>query len=317
MKAVALDSFGGLEALKVQTLPQPQIGKDEILIRVQAAGVGVWDPFEREGGFAREFGIKAKFPYVMGTEGAGTVTAIGKNVRRFKIGDRAAGIALMSPKGGFYAEYTAVKEDAAILVPDNLTIEQAAVVMEDAVTALRGLEDTLNLREQETLLIFGASGGIGHLAVQIAKRMGARVFAVASEEDGVLMVKKLNVDRVVEGHSDDIVAKAKEFAPDGFSAALLTAGGEAAQKLLTTLKKGGRAAYPNGVEPEPKALANIKLTAYDGTPDRQVIEKIERYISSPGFHVHVAKTFRLDEVVEAHKALETHYLGKLALRIAE
>jgi NADPH:quinone reductase len=84
MKAIALDRFGGLETIKLQTLPVPEVGPDEVLIHVECAGVGKWDPFEREGGFAREFGIEAKFPYVLGSDGAGTIAAVGDRVKELK-----------------------------------------------------------------------------------------------------------------------------------------------------------------------------------------------------------------------------------------
>src|SRR5262245_44844686 len=88
MKAVAIDRFGGPETLALRTRPLPEVGPDEVLIRVEFADVAVWDPFEREGGFAKLFGIEPKFPYVLGTSGAGTVAAVGERVSRFKNGDR-------------------------------------------------------------------------------------------------------------------------------------------------------------------------------------------------------------------------------------
>jgi NADPH:quinone reductase-like Zn-dependent oxidoreductase len=91
MRAVALDRFGGPEALKIQNVPIPQIEAQEVLIRVEAAGVGAWDPFEREGRFVDILGIKPTFPYVLGTDGAGTIAAVGKDVKRFKEGDRVYG----------------------------------------------------------------------------------------------------------------------------------------------------------------------------------------------------------------------------------
>src|SRR4029077_9758395 len=92
MKAVAIDRFGGIETLEIQELPIPAVGADEVLVHVEAAGVGVWDPFEREGGFAKEFNIKPAFPLVLGSDGAGTVEAVGPQVKRFKKGDRVYGI---------------------------------------------------------------------------------------------------------------------------------------------------------------------------------------------------------------------------------
>jgi len=183
MRAVALDKFGGPEALKIQNLPIPQIETQEVLIRVEAAGVGAWDPFEREGRFVEIMGVKPSFPYVLGTDGAGTIAAVGKDVNRFKEGDRVYAAALANPKGGFYAQYAAVKADNASLIPGRMTIEQAAVLPTDGLTALTGLEKVLGLKSGESLMVFGASGGIGHLAIQLAKRLGAKVFAIASGEE--------------------------------------------------------------------------------------------------------------------------------------
>ena len=271
MKAIALDRFGGLETLKLQMTPVPEVGPNEVLIHVEWAGVGQWDPFERE--------------------------------------------------GGFYAEYAAVKADNVSRIPGNLASQQAGAMPADGMTALRGLDDTLALKPAELLMIFGASGGIGHLAVQLAKRMGAGVFAVASGSDGVALVKKLGADAVIDGRKDDIVTAARQFAPNGLHAALITAGGPAADKALAAMRAGGRVAYPNGVEPTPKPPVGIDAKSYDGMPNREAIEKLNRLIESspPGigpFEVHVARSFPLDQAAEAHRALEEHYLGKLVLQTA-
>src|SRR2546430_13811880 len=177
MQAAAIDQFGG--AITPHTLPVPQIEPDELLIRVESAGVGVWDPFEKDGGLARMMGGKPSFPYVLGSDGAGTVVAVGPRVKKFKEGDRVYALALANPKGGFYAQYIAVNADQASRVPGRLTIEQAGVMPIDASTALMGLDDTLGLKPGESIMIFGASGGIGHLAVHLAKHMGALGRAVA------------------------------------------------------------------------------------------------------------------------------------------
>lgn len=312
MQAAAIDQFGG--AITPHTLPVPQIESDELLIRVESAGVGVWDPFEKEGGFAKMMGGKPNFPYVLGSDGAGTVVAVGQKVREFKEGDRVYALALANPKGGFYAQYIAVKADHASRVPGRLSIEQAGVMPVDAVTALIGLDDTLGLKPGESIMIFGASGGIGHLAVQLAKRIGARVFAIASGDDGVALARRLGADAVVEGHKDDILNAARTFAPNGIDAALLTAGGDATDKALAALRDGGRVAFPNGVEPEPKARAGVSVKSYDGMPTGQTIDKLNRLIESGPFEVYVARTFPLDHAADAQRALDEHYLGKLALR---
>ncbi len=286
MQAAAIDRFGGIETITLRTLPVPEVGPDEVLIRVESAGVAVWDVFEREGGFAQMFGIEPKFPYVLGSDGAGTVAAVGEQVSRFKEGDRVYAAALTNPKGGFYAEFTAVKADNVSHVPDKLTTEQAGVMPSDAMTALRGLDDMLDLKQGEALMIFGASGGIGHLAVQLAKRMGARVLAMASGDDGVALATRLGADAVVNGRKDDVAA----------------------------VRDGGRVAYPNGVMPEPKARPGVRLSSYDVIPGQEATDKLNRLIDSGPFEIHVARTFPLDQAAEAHRALGTHFLGKLALR---
>ena len=190
---------------------------------------------------AQAFGItKPKFPWILGSEGAGKIVAIGENVSRFQVGDLVYGSVWgTNPKKGFYAEYTPIDESHTSLIPSSLTTEKAGALFIDGATALRGLDDILGLKQDEKLMIFGASGGIGHLAVQLAVRMGAHVFAIASGEDGVALTQRLGAEVSVEGHDADAVAfSAKDFAPDGFDVALLTSGGEAADSVLTNMKDG-------------------------------------------------------------------------------
>jgi NADPH:quinone reductase-like Zn-dependent oxidoreductase len=312
MQAAAIDEFGG--PITPHMLPVPKVDADEVLIRVESAGVGVWDTFEAEGGFAKMFGGPARFPYVLGSDGAGTVVDLGQNVGGLKKGDRVYAMALVNPKGGFYAEYAAVKAGDVSPIPGKLTVEQAGALPMDAMTALNGLDDVLHIKPGESVLILGASGGIGHLAVQLAKRMGARVLAVASGDDGVALARRLGADAVVDGHKGDIVAAARRFAPDGFDAALITAGGKVADDALKALAVGGRAAYPNGVQPEPKAGPGVSVQSYDGTPSPDAIDRLNRLIEQGPFEVHIARTFPLSQAAEAHQALGEHYLGKIALR---
>jgi NADPH:quinone reductase len=313
MRAVAIDEFGGIEKMKPRQLPVPEVETDEILVRVDTAGVGVWDPFEREGGFAKEFGTKASFPYVLGSDGAGTVEKVGDQVHSFKHGDRVYGVNFMSPKGGFYAEYTVLKTNNAAMIPQALSTREAGVLAIDGVTALNGLDKTLQLKAGESILILGASGGIGHLAVQLAKRMKARVLAVASGQDGVEFVKGLGADRVIDGRREDILKAAHEFAPKGLDAALLTAGGKAAEQAIAALREGGRVAYPNGVEDIPRARDGVKVMSYTWEPDPRMFSKLNELIDGGPFEVHIARTFKLENAAEAQRALDTHYLGKLAL----
>ncbi|MCE5328297.1 MAG: NADP-dependent oxidoreductase [Planctomycetaceae bacterium] len=314
MKAITIDQFGGIDELKPVTLSVPAILDDEILIRVESAGVGVWDPFEREGGFADMLGIKPKFPYVIGTEGAGTIAAIGRSVdqTKFKEGDRVYAASLANPKGGFYAEFAAVKAENVSHIPGELTTLQAGALAIDAITALQGL-DLLDLKRGQSVLIFGASGGIGHLAVQFARRMGLRVLAAASGDDGVELVQRLGADWVLDGHKGDVAEAAGKLVPGGLDGALLTAGGEAAERALEIVRQGGRVAYPNGVEPVPQPRSGLTFQSYDGLIDRQTIDRINRLVEAGSFDVCIAHAFPLEQAADAHRALEAHFLGKIVL----
>lgn len=309
MKAAAIDRFGGPEVLHTETLPVPRPGPGQVLVRLESAGIGVWDPFVRSGEV--QLGPSG-FPLVIGNDGAGEVVALGEGARRFRVGDR---VYAYSFKGGFYAEYAAVDEDEVAAVPEGLGAAAAGVLGADGVTALRGLEDQLRLKAGETLMVYGASGGIGHLAVQLAKRMGAKVLGVASGKDGVELVEKLGADAAVDGRRGDVAGAARKLAPAGLDAALVLVNGDSLAAALGAVRRGGRVAYPNGVEPAPQAPAGVTAEAYDGVPGRDVLERLNRLIAAGPFHVEIGKAYALDEVARAHQEISKHHLGKIALRI--
>jgi NADPH2:quinone reductase len=309
MKAAAFERHGGPEVLHAETLPVPRPGPKQILVRLDSAGVGVWDPDVRSGEL--KLGPD-RFPQIIGNDGAGEVVAAGDHVRRFHLGER---VYAYSFAGGFYAEYVAVEEDAAAPIPQGLSTQEAGVLGADGVTALRGLDDQLHLSAGQKLMVYGASGGIGHLAVQLAKRMGARVLAVASGADGVALVRRLGADAAVDGKRDDVARAARDLAPDGLDAALVLVGGESLDAALGTIRKGGRIAHPNGVEPPPRAPPGVTLLAYDGEPGREALERLNRLIAAGPFHVEVGRAYPLEEAARAHREIERHHLGKLALRM--
>lgn len=160
-------------------------------------------------------------------------------------------------KGG-YAEYVALNSNYVSPLSNQLTLQKASSISGVGLTALRGLEAMLKIKQGESVMIFGASGGVGHLAVQLAKSMGVRVFAVASGQDGVTMVKGLGIDVVIDGREDNLSLEAHSFAPEGFDAALLTAGGESTQKAIECVSKDGRIAFPNGIDPVPQVRTDIE-----------------------------------------------------------
>jgi NADPH:quinone reductase-like Zn-dependent oxidoreductase len=309
MRAATFDRYGGPEVLHTDTLPVPRPGPTQVLVRLDSAGIGQWDPYVRSGEL--QLG-PSRFPQVIGNDGAGEVVAVGDDVRRFRVGDR---VYAYSMAGGFYAEYVAVDEDEVAPVPQGLSTEEAGPLGADGVTALRGLDDQLHLSTGQTLLVYGASGGIGHLAVQLAKRMGARVLAAASGRDGVELVRKLGADAAVDGKRDDVARAARDLAPDGLDAALVLVHGENLEPALRTIRRGGRIAHPNGVEPAPKGPPGVAVLAYDGEPGRDAFERLNRLIAAGPFHVELGRVYRLEEAARAHREVGQHHLGKLALQI--
>jgi NADPH:quinone reductase-like Zn-dependent oxidoreductase len=314
MRAAAIDRFGGPEVLKLHTLPVPAIDSGEVLIAVHTAGVGGWDADMRDGWSPG--GGRPRFPLVLGTDGSGTIAAVGSRVRRFAPGDIVYAYSFANAKGGFYAEYAAVGVENVGRPPDLLTMKDAGAIPTIGLTALQGIEDILRIERGEAVVIHGASGGVGSLALQFAKMRGARVLATASGRDGLRFVRRLGADAAADGHQDDLAAAARQFAPDGVDAVLALAGGPSLTRLLDAVKRGGRVAYPNGVEPAPRKRRGIKVTAYDGTPGVREFERLGRAIEKARITVPIAASYPLERAASAHKRLaKGHVLGKIVLRI--
>jgi NADPH:quinone reductase-like Zn-dependent oxidoreductase len=285
------------------------------LIRVESAGIGQWDAFEREGLFVQVYGGQPQFPYVLGSEGAGTVVEVGARVGQFRKGDRVyALIGARVPKAGFYAQYAAVDAGEVWPVPGGMQTTEAGALPVDAGTALRGLRDILQLKMGQSVLVVGASGGIGHLAVHLGKQLGARVLAVASGADGVRFAERLGADVAVEGQNADVHTAARELARDGVDAALVTAGGEATDRALMVVRTGGRIAYPNGVQPAPRERPGVSVMAYNAMYDRELMDHLNRLIEDGPFEVHIQPAFPLTRTIDAHRALNAHHLGRLVVQ---
>lgn len=313
MKAMAVDAFGGPDALTVHTLPVPPVEAGEVLVRVEAAGVGVWDAMEREGTLVYN---AVHFPRVLGGECTGTVAAVGEGVRRVAVGERVYAQSFMNDKGGSYAEYVVVSEQTVAPVPGGLDVAMAGGLPIAAVTALCNLE-AAQVGEGTTLLLWGASGGVGHVGLQLAKRLGARVFAIASGADGVQLAQELGADEAVDGRGgDDVSARARAFAPGGFDAALVLVGGEAVQATLGLVRRGGTIAFPSGVHPEPQAPEGVRLEKADGRSSPPLLDRLNELIRRGEFLVHVARTFPLEQAAQAQEAMKQHYVGKIVLRVS-
>ena len=177
MRAAAIDRFGGPKVLKLRSMPVPRSGAGGSPDRSPYRGVGTWDLSVRDGSWAPE---RTRFPLVLGTDGGGTVVAVGSRSRRFRVGDKVYAYRYDNPKGGFYAEYVAVRASNVGRVPAGLSPRPAGALAATGLTAIQGVDDALHVKKGEAVIIHGASGNVGSLALQFAKLRGARVLATAS-----------------------------------------------------------------------------------------------------------------------------------------
>ena len=313
MQAAAIDRVGGPEVLTLHELPVPRLDDDEVLIELDTAGVGSWDAEMRDGWYPEG---KPEFPLVLGTDGSGKVAAMGSHVRRFKIGEAVYAYSFLNAKGGFYAQFVAVAAEKVAPIPKGLTMREAGAIPTTGLTALQGIDDALQVKRGELVAIVGASGGVGTLALQFAKLREARVLGVASGADGVQLARKLGADVAVDGRSGDLAEALESFAPEGLDAVLALAGGEALARVVELVKNGGRAAYPNGVEPAPKERAGIRVTSYDAVADAPEFQRLAQAVEAVKLQAPIAATFPLANAPEAHKRLaQGHVLGKIVLEI--
>jgi NADPH:quinone reductase len=312
MRAIALDQPGPPGVLTLHTLPVPELAADEVLIAVHMASVAIWDADIRK----KMTYVKSHFPYVLGSDGSGTVAAVGSAVTRFKVGDPVYSYNWDNPKGGFYAEYVAVPAIRVAHIPKGVTLDQAGALGVSGLTALSGIDEALHLKAGETLIVHGASGAVGTLAIQFAKLRGAKVLATASGDDGVALVRRLGADAAIEGRNGDIAAAVRAFAPQGADAVLALAGGDALERCIATLRTGGRVAFPRGVNPEPAKRNGIEVIPYDASYDAPAFERLNRAVEARKFEVPIAAEFPLTDAVTAHERLEAgHVLGKIVLRV--
>ena len=315
MKAAAIDRFGPPSVLKLHELPVPEPGPNEVLIALHVAGVGVWDADIRKGWWPSG---RPKFPLVLGTDGAGVVAAKGARVRRFETGERVWVYEFANPKGGFYAEYVAVKAEHVAPVPRRLNPLEAGAAVVTALTALQGTDDVLRVRQRQTVLVFGATGAVGTMAVQFAKRHGARVIATATGRKATKLVLSLGAHASFDARANDAVDRLRALAPNGLDAVLAFAGGPTLDRCLDLVKPNGRVAHPNGVEPAPKRRRRrFTVEGYDAEANPKQFARLERAVEETRLQVPIAAAFPLARAARAHERLEQgKVFGRIVLRIA-
>ncbi len=308
MRAAALDEGQDAESLSIHQVPVPKPGAGEVLIAVNTAGVGVWQAKYRP-----KDSQDTHFPVILGSDGAGVIAAVGAGVHGFKVGDQVYG-----SNAAFYAEYVSVPADKIAHVPKGINPTEAGVLAISGLSALQGLDDVLGLKAGDKLIIHGAAGAVGALAVQFAKLRGAKVLATVSDDAGAALVRKLGADIVINGRTTDITAAARSFAPDGVDAVLGLAGGDSLEHCIDALRHDnrGRVAYLYGMEPLPRPRYGIRMSLYSYVAGPDEFQRLNKAVKAAKLQVPIAAEYSLADAGQAHKRLaQGHLLGKIVIRV--
>jgi len=257
----------------------------------------------------------ATIPSRAGVDGAGVVIATGARVRRVRVGDRVYAYEFGNRQGGFYAEFAAAQAAHVGRVPKGLDLRDAGAVATTGLTALQGI-DALELRPGQTVLIFGASGAVGTMAVQFAVQRGARVIATASGAAAARLVRKLGAHQVIDARQAASIEQLRKFAPDGLDAVLALAGGDELERCLDFVRPKGRVAHPNGIEPVPVERPPFRVRAYDAIANPRAFEKLNRHLGKGRIRVPIVANYPLGKAAQAHRRLDReHALGRIVLRV--
>jgi NADPH:quinone reductase-like Zn-dependent oxidoreductase len=308
MLAAAIDHGGGPEVLSIHRLPVPKPAPGEVLIKVHAAGVGVWEQHSRQSPDE-----DTHFPLILGSDGAGIVAAVGAGVHHLKVGDKVYGTS-----EAFYAEYVTARADHVAPVPKGVGLTEAGVLAISGLSALQGIDDVLQLKAGDTVLIHGAAGAVGALAIQFAKLRGAKVLATASDDSGLALVKRLGADAAVNGRTGNITAAARQWAPDGVDAVFALAGGDSLERCIDALRTDGRGriAYLYGMQPLPQPRFATRMTLYTFIAGFPEFERLNKAVEAARLQVPIGAEYPLAAAADAHRRLEAgHLLGKIVLRV--
>jgi NADPH:quinone reductase-like Zn-dependent oxidoreductase len=301
MHAATIERFGGLDELHVRDIPKPGAASDEVLIRVHAAGVGIWDSMQRRGELSS---AAPSFPLVLGAECSGVIESVGSDVTSLHPGDDV--YTYFYGKQGAYAQYVAVKANAVARKPDSLSFEQAAAVPTVAITAHQAIVDQLKVAPGEWFFVAGAAGGVGSIAAQIGVALGANVIASARGDDFAYLESFGIVPaNLIDYTQSDVVAAVHALTGgNGADAALDAVGGEHSKETMRAVRDGGRLAELTGQElPDER---NVSVAHVQSKPSAQRLALLGAMFDAGALKVHVGNVFSLGQVREAQAAVEHH-----------
>ncbi len=312
MKAVLINEFGGRDKLMVSQLPAPSPSEGEVLIRVHAAGVNPVDWKIREGRLKDRF--PHQFPIILGWDLAGMVVETGHSARRFKPGDEVFAYCRRPViQKGTYAEYVALPESYIAAGPKGLSFEESASIPLAGLTAYQALYDAAKIKPGESIVIIGASGGVGSFAVQFARIADAAVYAVASKTNHSYLTK-LGADETIDYQHADFHKALHDYEPEGVDVVFDLIGGETLRNACNCVRDGGRVV--SILENIGDQFPRIDFHYVFVEPNVVQLEHISDLIAAGKLKTHVSAVFALEDVGQAHERMETgHTRGKIALRI--
>jgi len=311
MKAAQINTYGSYDAVEINHNTERTSVKDEqILVEVHAASINPFDGKIRKG-YLKE-NIPLQFPVTLGGDYSGIVIEVGKEVLDFKKGDEVYGTALIVSGGsGAFAEYAAADSSHSALKPISTNFEVAAALPLVGSSAVQALEDHIDIQSGQKILIHGGAGGIGHIAIQVAKARGAYVATTIGTDD-IEYAKQLGADIAIDYKNEKFEEKLKEF-----DAVFDTVGGETLNKSFEVLKKGGILVSMLG-QPDPKRAEEFGITAIgQGThTNTKHLTRVKELIDERKIKTHIDKVFPLDKIKEAFKYQEEgHPRGKVVIAV--
>jgi NADPH:quinone reductase-like Zn-dependent oxidoreductase len=309
MKAIRFHRYGNPEELVLDDVPMPEVGPDEVLVKIHAAAVNPAD-FKFRAGWFKDF-VPLPLPFIPGADFSGTVEKAGPLVSRFKIGDEVFGMRDVQA-GGSYAEYTAVRGDTLAHKPANLSHAQAAGVPLAALTAWSALFDYARIRPGQTLLVHAAAGGVGSFAVQLARQAGARVVATGSSAN-VELLRTLGADEVIDYRVTDFTRVLKDL-----DVVLDTLGGDAQTRSFGVLRSGGLLVtlQPPGVDEAMARSHGVRTALVAVSPHGGRTAELAALLQAGRLKVLIDQTFNLAEAGAAHARSESgHARGKIVLNV--
>jgi len=318
MKAIRVTAFGGPEVLRLEEVPTPKPGPGEVLVRIHAVGVNPVETYIRAGTYAR----LPELPYTPGNDGAGVVEHVGADVTEFKAGDRVYTAGSLT---GTYAEFALCRKEQVHPLPANVSFAQGAAIGTPYATAYRGLLQRAAAEPGETVLVHGASGGVGTAVVQLARAHGLRVFGTAGREEGLKLAREQGAHDVFDHRAPDHFEQImKASTGHGVDVIVEMLANVNLGKDLTILAKNGRVVIIGSrgpVEINPRDTmqrdADVRGMILPNTPPAQMASihaALVAGLENGTLRPVIGREFPLADAAQAHRAvMESGALGKIVL----